>query len=64
MKKTTFIIIKEIILPNNRKQSIVLLNGAEDVWEFQDEEEANRIALAFEKNSDSGWKYKVKEIKG
>jgi hypothetical protein len=58
--KQSHIIIKE--LQNGRKQSIVLLN-IEEIWEFEDFEEAERIAKAFEINSDSGWKYKVKSIK-
>jgi hypothetical protein len=61
--KQTHIIIKELILQNGQKQNIVLLNNAEEIWEFKDFEEAERIAQAFEKNSDSGWKYKVKSIK-
>ena len=60
--KKTYIIIKELILPNGQKQSIVILNGAEDIWEFHDENEAERIAMIFQKNSDSGWKYRVKTI--
>jgi len=58
--KQSYIIIKEF--QNGRKQSIVLLN-IEEIWEFEDFEEAERIAKAFEINSDSGWKYKVKSIK-
>jgi hypothetical protein len=60
--KQTHIIIKELILQNGQKQNIVLLNNAEEIWEFKDFEEAEKIAKAFEKNSDSGWKYKVKSI--
>jgi hypothetical protein len=60
--KQTHIIIKELILQNGQKQNIVLLNNAEEIWEFKDFEEAERIAQAFEKNSDSGWKYKVRTI--
>ena len=58
--KQSHIIIKE--LQNGRKQGIVLLN-IEEIWEFEDFEEAERISKAFEINSDSGWKYKVKSIK-
>ena len=58
--KQSHIIIKE--LQNGRKQGIVLLN-IEEIWEFEDFEEAERIAKSFEINSDSGWKYKVKSIK-
>lgn len=60
--KHTHIIIKELILQNGQKQNIVLLNNAEEIWEFKDFEEAERIAKAFEMNSDSGWKYKVRTI--
>jgi hypothetical protein len=34
-----------------------------DIDTLEDFEEAERIAKAFEINSDSGWKYKVKSIK-
>ena len=64
MKKETYIIIKEMILSNGQKQNIILLTNAEEVWEFNDKEEATKIAQTLEKNSDSGWKYTVKAIKG
>lgn len=64
MKKETYIIIKELILNNGQKQNIILLTNAEEIWEFNNKEEAERIAQNLEVNSDSGWKYKVKTIKG
>lgn len=64
MKKETYIIIKELILSNGQKQNIILLTNAEEIWEFNNKEEAERIAQNLEVNSDSGWKYKVKTIKG
>ena len=64
MKKETYIIIKEMILTNGQKQNIILLTNAEEVWEFNDKEEATKISQTLEKNSDSGWRYIVKAIKG
>lgn len=59
-----FIIIKELILPNGQKQPAVFMTNQDEIWEFTSFEEADNIAKTLEKNSDSGWKYKVKIIKG
>jgi len=59
-----FIIIKELILPNGQKQPAVIMTNQDEIWEFTNFDEADNIAKTLEKNSDSGWKYKVKTIKG
>jgi len=58
----SWIIVKEIELENKRKQSILILDNAEEIWEFKDFESANRMAQIFEKNSDSGWKYYPRKV--
>jgi len=59
----TYVIIKELFLENGQKQNTILVNLDDEIWEFNDKSEAVGIAKAFEKNSDSGWKYQVKEIR-
>lgn len=57
-----WVIVKEMKLKNGRKQSIILLDNAEEIWEFKSFDKANEMAQIFEKNSDSGWKYKARKV--
>ena len=62
--KESYIIIKNVKNTNGVIVPIILLDGLSEVMEFSDYEEANRIAQLFEINSDSGWKYTVRKIRG
>ncbi len=62
--KESYVIIKNIKNTNGVTVPIILLDGLSEVMEFSDYEEANRIAQLFEINSDSGWKYTVRKIRG
>jgi hypothetical protein len=42
--------------------NVIVLDHHEEVLEFDSLEEAEKIALIFEKNSDSGYEYVVKKI--
>lgn len=62
--KESYIIIKNVKNANGVTVPIILLDGLSEVMEFSDYEEANRTAQLFEINSDSGWKYTVRKIRG
>lgn len=58
-----YVIIKNIANKETRKiLPVILLNGKDEIWEFDTEEDAEKYRELFEKNSDSGYKYVVKKI--
>ena len=58
-----YIIVKMIKqMTTNVELPVVLLDGQDDVMEFETHEEAEKLRCLFEKNSDSGHKYIIKEI--
>ena len=56
-----YLIIKKIKI-DGKELPIVLLDSLGEVWEFDTEDAAQRIATAFENNSDSGHTYAPKKI--
>lgn len=62
--KESYVIIKNVKNTNGVTVPIILLDGLSEVMEFSDYEEANKMAQLFEINSDSGWKYTVRKIRG
>lgn len=47
---------------NGKELPVIVLDTMAEVLEFTDKEEAHNMADIMETNSDSGWKYVVKEI--
>jgi len=62
MKVNIYCIIKELILPNNIKQSVILVDSLSEIIEFDNKAEAQNLAGIFQSNSDSGYKYYIKKI--
>jgi hypothetical protein len=62
MKQNIYCIIKELILPNNMKQTVILVDSISEIIEFDNKDEAQNLADIFESNSDSGYKYYIKKI--
>jgi hypothetical protein len=62
--KESYIIIKKVENSRGVTVPIVMLNGLSEVMEFDNYEEANKMAQLFEVNSDSGWKYTIRRISG
>jgi len=62
MKVNIYCIIKELILPNNRKQNVILVDSLSEIIEFDNKDEAQNLADIFQSNSDSGYKYYIKKI--
>lgn len=62
--KESYIIIKKVENSRGVTVPIVMLNGLSEVMEFDNYEEANKVAQLFEVNSDSGWKYTIRRISG
>jgi hypothetical protein len=61
-KKETYCIVKELVLDNGRLQNVILVDGGSEVIEFDNKEEADRLAKIFEANSEKGFKYRAKQI--
>lgn len=62
-KLNMFVIVKEI---KNKKTGnvlpVILLDGHDQVLEFNDELKASELTIILNKNSDSGHKYLVKKL--
>jgi hypothetical protein len=59
----SFIIIKNIQTVHNTQVPVVILDDLGEVMEFQSKEEAEKIKEIFQRNSDSGHTYVIREIK-
>jgi hypothetical protein len=58
-----YVIIKKIMNKDSgRVLPVILLNGKDEIWEFESEAEAEAFRVLFEKNSDSGYNYELKRI--
>jgi hypothetical protein len=58
-----YIIVKMVKqMSSNIELPVVLLDSQDDVMEFKNYDEAEKMKTLFEKNSDSGHKYIVKKI--
>ena len=58
-----YVIIKHIKMQENKTRvPVILLDGHGEIWEFDTEEEAEKMREVFELNSDSGHKYEVRKI--
>jgi len=58
-----YVIIKKIMNKDSgRVLPVILLNGKDEIWEFESETEAEAFRVLFEKNSDSGYNYELKRI--
>ena len=58
----SYLIIKEIKSDNGKVRPVVLLDSQADVMEFDNREEADKMAAVLNVNSDSGHTYRVKKI--
>ena len=58
----SYLIIKEIKSDNGKVLPVVLLDSQADVMEFDNREEADKMAAILNINSDSGHTYRVKKI--
>lgn len=56
-----YVIIKYVPNRKNVLMPVILITGTE-VMEFNTLEEAEKMKVIFESNSDSGYKYEVKKI--
>jgi hypothetical protein len=57
-----FCIIKNIKTNNGVELPVIMLDAYDEVWEFDDLNEAKKIADILTKNSDSGHTYYVRKI--
>jgi hypothetical protein len=55
-----FNIVKTII-QDNKKLHVLLTNGVSEIMEIDTRETAENMCKIFTENSDSGWKYNVRE---
>ena len=57
-----FVIVKFIKNEKGIEIPIIIIDTQDEVLEFETYEEAEKMSDIMEKNSDSGYKYKVKKI--
>jgi len=58
----SYVIVKQYINSKGVTIPTILINNISEIMEFDDEDKATKLAMLFEANSDSGWKYNVKKI--
>ena len=56
-------ILKIMMNNKGKKVHVLLTDGLSQIWEIKKKKEAYRIATALSENSDSGWEYRVREVK-
>ena len=56
-----FNIIKTIKTQDNKTLHVLLTNGVSEIMEIDNRETAENMCRIFTENSDSGWKYTVRE---
>lgn len=58
-----YVIIKSIKCRQNGKMlPVIILTSSDEIWEFDTEQEAEKMKEIFQNNSDSGHIYSVKKI--
>jgi hypothetical protein len=57
-----WVIVKIIKNLNGIELPVIILNSQNEIWEFDTIEEADKMRIVFETNSDSGHKYIVKKL--
>jgi hypothetical protein len=57
-----YIIIKNVMNQNGIPMPVILLNGNDEILEFDSLSEAEHMVELFQTNSDSGHQYSVKKI--
>lgn len=62
MKKRMYVIVKHIKTENRKRVPVIILNGFNEIWEFDTFEQVDDMKKIFELNSDSGHKYEVKKL--
>lgn len=62
-QKVMYVIIKNVKFKSTgRILPVILLNQENEVWEFEKEKEAQKMADIFNHNSDSGHFYYIKKV--
>ena len=57
-----WVIVKMVENSNKVKLPVIILEGQNEIWEFESEEEATNMKNIFEANSDSGHEYLIKKL--
>jgi hypothetical protein len=57
-----YIIIKHVPISSEQTLPVIMLDTHSEVWEFENKDEAEKIASILETNSYSGSKYEVKTV--
>jgi hypothetical protein len=57
-----YCILKIIKIENGIELPVVLLDSSDEVWEFENADDAIKIAEILTKNSDSGYRYFIKKV--
>jgi len=57
-----YVIVKHIKTEIKKRIPVILLDSQGEIWEFETENEAEKMKNIFQTNSDSGHVYEVKKI--
>jgi hypothetical protein len=57
-----WVIVKMVENSNKVKLPVIILEGENEIWEFESEAEAINMRNIFEANSDSGHEYLIKKL--
>jgi len=62
LRKKSYCILKKMNQSGGKPQHVILVNSTSEIQEWDNKEEAHRVAELFNTNSEQGYEYIVKEI--
>jgi len=57
-----YCIIKNVKTVDGKELPVIMLDAYDEVWEFEELDDAAKIAEVLTRNSDSGYTYYVREV--
>lgn len=57
-----YVIIKHVKTQDERTLPVIMLDTQGEVWEFDNKDKAQEMVNIFNRNTDSGHKYEVKQV--
>ena len=57
-----YVIIKHVKTQDERTLPVIMLDAQGEVWEFDNKDKAQEMVNIFNRNTDSGHKYEVKQV--
>ena len=60
--KNMYCIVKLVTTVDGKELPVIMLDSSDEIWEFDDINDAFNMAEILTKNSDSGYKYYAKKV--